>query len=498
MEENWAEIRNKHKEFSEDMKNFYAGNFEQVKNPAAVLERVLNFNDKKESNYGYGYYGYPNEHTRSRLEFRDHATELEMMGKVRAILSFCEMNVSEKNKEWFKITINGDVRVMTMFGGDDELPIKKVQYCNIKTLPIMRKDTGELHIPTLRADKNIAKELTFNFWQPDNKDSYEFTILNQNSVSLRNLFSMLDDDDRYVYGHQNMHATRNILEIAAEHAEEESGKNYTKMLKDMLNDNIRSAFDADIVLEIKQEVERMADPPKWAKELPAAAVLTAFEAMRCVSDKDLEQLNNPENQKRFVQALKDATFRNGGHVGRETSYAVADFFYPDCSRDLADTYVYAVYCTSSASHPHEIDTSLNTDEQLRSEVNRLAKMKSSRIIPKTEQFNIPETYKLLERNGLTLAKTVANVNGAKLIAKQDLTEYIPKINLKDICMAVSKDKGEEYVGVIKFNAQKNRYDVLKSFGTKNGIEKMTALINTVNGKILENKKGTKNAPVNER
>ena len=119
-------------------------------------------------------------------------------------------------------------------------------------------------------------------------------------------------------------------------------------------------------------------------------------------------------------------------------------------------------------------------------------------MPKNEQFSIPETYKLLERNGLKLAKTVANVNGAKLIAKQDLTEYIPKMSLKDICMTVSKDKGEEYVGVIKFIPQKNRYDVFKSFGTKNGIEKMNALLDAVNEKMLENKKGAKTAPFKEK
>lgn len=494
MEDIWAVIG-----IRKDLENFYAGNFEQVKNPATLMENVLNINELNR---------YDREHSGKkvgrRLEFEDHATELEMMEKVRAILSFYELkgpveDNSEDNR--FNITINGNVRMLTMFEGNgEEPPINKLKCCNIKILPLMRRHpSGDLCISRSIGAENGEKELSFR-----SQRLYEpFRIIDSSrngghSISLRDLFSMLDDDDRYVCGHQNMHAIRDVLELAAEHEEKRSVINYTKLLDDMLNDGIRSAFDADIVLETRREVDGMVNPPKWAKELPAAAVLTAFEAMRCVSDKDLEQFNDPENQKRFVQALKDATFRNAGHIGRETAYAVADFFYPDCSRDLADTYVYAVYCTSTASHPHEIDASLKTDEQLRSEVNRLAKMKSSRIMPKNEQFSIPETYKLLERNGLKLAKTVANVNGAKLIAKQDLTEYIPKMSLKDICMAVSKDKGEEYVGVIKFNSQKNRYDILKSFGTKNGIEKMNALIEAVNEKMLENKKGAKNAPFKER
>lgn len=501
MEDILAEIINRRKEFLEDLKNFYVGDFEQIKNPGMVLEKVLNVNEL-----------YANAYEQSKnisysLEFRDHATELEMMEKVRAVLSFYELkgpvgNNGEENA--FDITINGDVRMLTIFDGDEEALINKVKYWNIKTLPVMRRSSsGELCISNSIKDKNVYKELSFRFGNGHDISSYEFRILDSlqkggHSISLRNLFSMLDDDDRYVCGYEDMQAVRNALEIAAEHAEKQSGVKYTKMLVDMLNDGIRSSFDADIVLETRREVDGMVNPPKWAKELPAAAVLTAFEAMRCVSDKDLEQLNDPKNQKRFVQALKDATFRNAGHIGRETAYAVAGFFYPDCSQDLADAYVYAVYCTSTASHPHEIDTSLKTDEQLRSEVNRLAKMKSSQIIPKNEQFSIPETYKLLERNGLTLAKTVANVNGAKLIAKQDLTEYIPKISLKDFCMAVSKDKGEEYVGVIKFNVQKNRYDVLKSFGTKPGIEKLNALIDAVNEKMLDKKKGTKTVSSKEK
>ena len=494
MEDIWAVLG-----IRKDLENFYAGNFEQVKNPATLLKKVLNLDELNRYDREHG-----EKQGRKRLEFEDHATELEMMEKVRAILSFYELkgpveDNSEDNR--FNITINGKVRMLTMFeGNDEEPPINKLKYCNIKILPVMRRHpSGDLCISRSVGAENGEKELSFR-----SQRLYEpFRIIDSgrnggHSISLRDLFSILDDDDRYVCGHQSMHAIRDVLELAAEHEEKRSGVNYTKLLDDMLNDGIRSAFDADIVMETKREVDGMVNPPKWAKELPAAAVLTAFEAMRCVSDKDLEQLNDPENQKRFVQALKDATFRNGGHIGRETAYAVADFFYPDCSRDLADTYVYAVYCTSTASHPHEIDTSLKTDEQLRSEVNRLAKMKSSRIMPKNEQFSIPETYKLLERNGLKLAKTVANVNGAKMIAKQDLTEYIPKMSLKDICMAVSKDKGEEDVGVIKFNSQKNRYDVLKSFGTKNGIKKMNTLLDAVNEKMLENKKGTKAAPFKER
>lgn len=501
MEDILAEMINRRKEFLEDLKNFYVGDFEQIKNPGMVLEKVLNVNEL-----------YANAYEQSKnisysLEFQDHATELEMMEKVRAILSFYELkglvgNNREENA--FDITINGDVRMLTIFDGDEEEAlVNKVRYWNIKDLPVMKRSpSGELCIANSIKDKNVYKELSFRFGNGHDISSYEFRILDSlqkggHSISLRNLFSILDDDDRYVCGYEDMHTVRNALDIAAEHAEKQSGVNYTKMLADMLNDGIRSSFDADIVLETRREVDRMVNPPKWAKELPAAAVLTAFEAMRCVSDKDLEQLNDPENQKRFVQALKDATFRNAGHIGRETAYAVAGFFYPNCSQDLADTYVYAVYCTSTASHPHEIDTSLKTDEQLRSEVNRLAKMKSSQIIPKSERFSIPETYKLLERNGLTLAKTVANVNGAKLIAKQDLTEYIPKISLKDFCMAISKDKGEEYVGVIKFSPQKNRYDVLKSFGTKTGIEKLNALIDAVNEKMLEKKKGAKTVPFKE-
>ena len=126
--------------------------------------------------------------------------------------------------------------------------------------------------------------------------------------------------------------------------------NLPKRFMIWLNDGIRSSFDADIVLETRREVDGMVNPPKWAKELPAAAVLTAFEAMRCVSDKDLEQLNDPENQKRFVQALKDATFRNAGNTDSLQKCTKYDKYH-----DVFGTHIYGsgkntLFCIKQISH----------------------------------------------------------------------------------------------------------------------------------------------------
>ena len=81
MEDIWAVIG-----IRKDLENFYAGNFEQVKNPATLLEKVLNLDELNRYDREHG-----EKQSRKRLEFEDHATELEMMEKVRAILSFYEL-----------------------------------------------------------------------------------------------------------------------------------------------------------------------------------------------------------------------------------------------------------------------------------------------------------------------------------------------------------------------------------------------------------------------
>ena len=59
MEDIWAVLG-----IRKDLENFYAGNFEQVKNPATLLEKVLNLKKKKKYEQGHG-----EKHRKKRREF---------------------------------------------------------------------------------------------------------------------------------------------------------------------------------------------------------------------------------------------------------------------------------------------------------------------------------------------------------------------------------------------------------------------------------------------
>lgn len=478
----------------QDYVNFKNNRLDQVRDPSGVMKKVLGLDGENINEYisRRGYWDGTNQN-RVNVEFQFKTKEdaVLFMKEVKTAMSLLK-RIKDIAEETLSTTLKGPEDARMVFtrrgeGRGEELHLSDIYgSVNLRNFEIY-------------ADEDYMSQSFFI--RPRDKQTILDPISLSSGLSARKFLDYVDECRSWEPFEKDLHFSDALKKFADEmpvsgNEIEESYRllddvmheeGYTqKAIERMIKDDLRVSIDVDVVLSAEYSIGKLVNPPKWAKELPPAAALTAFDALRFVTDKDLEKLNSPEEQERYVSALKNATRRHGGLGYLDTVYSMAEFFYPECSQSVADTYVYGVRNMSTASHPHMIDTSLRTDEQLKAEIEKMKDIKSAKIISGNQKFPISPTYKRLEKEGFTLVKTVANLNGIRKQTGRDLSEYAPKLTKKDVCIAVSREKGNECACVIKWN--NGKYEITESCGVTDGISKLSDKLNAVNTLMEKEKK----------